>query len=396
MSRKASWRALTTGLATGLILALAPVAAHATTATEAIALLNSQRAANGIPPVTLDQSLLRPECDLEDHEIAAPEADAWSTSESPWVSAPAHESILYNPLATSAAYGVYATFGSNDPTFEPGQGGWQCMWFGWNDQALNEDGTPHFYSYLSPEGPRSVPVSENASEWPATPQQAAGLPEGETGPSILVYAVGLGSRPHIVSAALTSSSGEAVTVRSADGTNTYEGRNLLWSWAGDVIPVSPLHPGTSYTATVVWDGAEGVQATQAVSFTTKREGLAEADPAASEPAPRSHSKAMHKPLLRIARVTREKKKLRLTIEASPLLYGRHIKVTLRSLAHCHGGKSCGAAGAAHWTSSPVLRSHTLEVVSHGHAPVKITLSSPGFRRAGASYAGASTVKTVGA
>ncbi len=395
MSRKASWRTLTTGVATGLILALAPVAAHATTASEAISLLNAQRVANGIPPVTLDQSLLLPECDLEDHEIAAPESNAWSASESPWVSAPAHESILYNPLATSAAYGVYATFGSNDPTFQPGQGGWQCMWFGWNNLSLAEVSTPHFYSYLSPEGPRSVPVSEDASEWPTTPQQAAGLPEGETGPSILVYAIGLGSRPHIVSAALTSSSGEAVTARSADGTTTYEGRNLLWSWAGDVIPVSPLHPSTSYTATVVWEGTEGIQATQTVSFTTKRECDAGACEAAIAPELRSHAKVARKPLLRIARVAREEKKFRLTIEVSPALYGRRIKVTLHSFAHCQDGyTACKAVRYAHWISLPILRTHTFEVASYGHAPIKIMLSSPGFRRAGVSYAGASTEKTI--
>jgi hypothetical protein len=382
MSRKASWRALTTGLALSLILGFSPSAAHATTASEAIALLNSQRAANGIPPVMSDQSLLRPECDIEDHEIAAPESNAWSASESPWASAPAHESILYNPLATSAAYGTYATFGSNGSTFQPGQqSGWQCMWFGWNNSAIAEVGTPHFYSYLSPEGPSSVPVSEVASEWPATPQQAAGLTGVESGPSILVYALGLGSRPHIVSAALTSTSGEAVTVRTVDGTTTYEGQNVLWSWAGDVIPASPLQPGVSYTATVVWEGAEGVQATQAVAFTTKREGLAEADTAASTQAPVSHAKAARKLRLRIARVTREKKVLRLTIEASPALDGRHIEVTLR-------GRTRRSR------SSEILRAHTLIVPISDTRPSEVILSSAAFVHAGVRFGATSATKSI--
>jgi hypothetical protein len=382
MSRKASWRALTTGLATGLIVALSPVSAQATTATEAISLLNAQRAANGIPPVTSDQSLLRSECDIENHEIAAPEDNTWTGSESPWASAPAHESILYNPLATSAAYGVYATFGSDGSTFQPGQqSGWQCMWFGWDSSAIAEVGTPHFYSYLSPEGPSSVPVSEVASEWPATPQQAAGLTGVESGPSILVYALGLGSRPHIVSAALTSSTGEALSVRTVDGTTTYEGQNVLWSWAGDVIPVNPLQPGISYTATVVWEGSEGVQATQTVAFTTKREGFAEADTAASTPAPRAHAKVAHKPLLRIVRVTREKNAIRLTIQASPALYGRHIEVTLQ-------GRTRRSR------ISEVLRARTLIVPVSEIKPSEVILSSPAFVRAGVRFGATSATKSI--
>jgi hypothetical protein len=267
MSSRITRRALKAGLAMSLILALAPISAHATTGSEAIALLNAQRAANGIPPVTLDQSLLHSECFWEDHEIEIPGEDDWTAETSPWEQAPRHKALLNSPLATSAAYAVYPYFGKNGER-EGSPFPAQCMWFSWNQQAENTISTPRFYSFVGAEGPSAVPLAERPQELPFSAQQAAGLEAEETGPSLIVYALGLGESTHITSASLTTAAGQAVPVRFVDGSTRYEGQEVMSPWEGDVIPVSPLAGGTSYTARIVWEG-EGEQATQTFKITSQ-------------------------------------------------------------------------------------------------------------------------------
>ena len=194
---------------------------------------------------------------------------------SPWDGAPLHQSILYDPAADGAAYGVY---GPSESSFS-GLGGtesWTCMWFqysGWEASSPTVD--PTFYAFTGDAGRTEVPASEQASEYPTTPATLVGLPEETvTGPNVLVYALGLGQAPHIVDAQLRSASGESVEVRTVDGTTIYEGGQalyeghpLMFPWSGDVIPVKSLQPGTTYDATVEWQGDTGT-AIQAFSFTT--------------------------------------------------------------------------------------------------------------------------------
>ncbi len=81
-------------------------------AAQAIAYLNQQRAANGIPPVTLDESLLLPTCTALNHEIAAgAEGTQFTADSSPWDDASFHQETLYNPSDASAALG-----GGNEAT----------------------------------------------------------------------------------------------------------------------------------------------------------------------------------------------------------------------------------------------------------------------------------------
>ena len=276
-SRKIA-RQITVGRAGVLVLAVAgllcfspfrlPAASAATDPNPVFADINEQRAANGIPSLAMDQSLLRPECTLQNHHIASP-STTWSATETPWGSAPAHQSMLYDPLDAAAGYGEYPTFTSNDPTFIPGPAGapWACMWFTW---AQPTSGNPTFYSYTNEDGRSNVPLSETTNEWPETPAGLVGLPpNGVTGPNILVYALGMGRSPHIASASLLTSSGQAVDTRFADGTTPmHDGHPLLFPDAGDLIPVTPLAPWTAYAATINWVGSDGSNGTQHVTFTT--------------------------------------------------------------------------------------------------------------------------------
>jgi hypothetical protein len=167
-------------------------------AAHAIPTLNEQRAANGIPPVMLDQTLLRTTCTIQNHHIASPWS-SWSASSSPWDEAPLHQSILYNPAEGVAAYGVY---GANESSFAAlGGPSWTCMWFTWDWTAPSPTGAPTFYAFTADQGRSDVPVSENANEWPTTPAAMVGL-ASETGPNLLVYALGIGASPHIIAATL--------------------------------------------------------------------------------------------------------------------------------------------------------------------------------------------------
>lgn len=375
-----------------LSLLLGPLEARATTASEAISVLNQQRAANGIPAVALDQSLLKSECTLQNHHVAAQGTGGWSVNASPWSNAPLHKSFIYDPVKTSASYGVFSEFKSTNSSFPSSEAEWQCMWFAWNWEATTETGNPHFYNYVGERGPSAAPYKEEASEWPFTPQQEAGLPsETPTGPSLLVYALGLGASPHILSASLESSSGQSVPVRSVDGTSRYEGQAGFFPWAGAVIPVNPLVPGTSYTANVVWSGAEG-ESTQTFSFTTEAAPLP-----AKTAATRTHQLA-RSVSMRIARVSSNHNSLQVKLKVSPVLQGRHVTLTVRPLRCRHVNNGVLTCSPIHRTDQgiSVLVSQALKLPRPRQMPVELIIKSPAFTQRGVRYAAASVTKTIGA
>jgi hypothetical protein len=245
-----------------LILLALPGRAAATSPEEAIAFANQQRAAYGIPPLTLNQSLLKPECNLEDHEIASP-STSWTATSSPWNDAPWHEAALYSPLAISASYGEYDGFASNDPTFPSSTGTWACMWFGYDQSFWNEEetrpATPISYYWASEaSGPNAVPPTMSAGEWPHTPAEEAGL-ANPTGPNLIVYA----TEPpppytHIepTGATVTTAGGESIPAHFV---------TQGWGAEGIVVIDKPVQPLASFQVTVNWV-VEG--SFQAASYTT--------------------------------------------------------------------------------------------------------------------------------
>lgn len=231
-------------------------AGHAMAASpeEAIAYLNQQRAAYGIPPVTLDQSLLKPECNLGNHEIASP-ITTWSPTASPWPQAPYHEQILYDPTDVQGAYGEYASFGDEKSSSGP----WSCMWF-----RHDYHGVPAFYWAAEATGPNAVPPEITAFEAPSTPSRDLGLKD-PTGPNISLYATGTVHRDAI-SATVVGPSGQPIPT------------HLIESFGGAMLVVDhPLAERTTYNASVVWRSSEyvgpmekeaNVDKVQSFSFTT--------------------------------------------------------------------------------------------------------------------------------
>lgn len=220
---------------------------------EAIAYLNQQRAAYGIPPVTLDQSLLKPECNLGNHEIASP-ITTWGPTTSPWPQAPYHEQILYDPTDVQGSYGEYPRFGSEASSSGP----WSCMWF-----RHDYHGAPAFYWAAEASGPNAVPPEITAFEAPSTPSRDLGLKD-PTGPNISLYATGEDHRD-AVSATVVGPSGQPIPI------------HLIDNFGAMLVVDRPLAERTTYNASVVWRGYEyagpvkgevAVDKVQSFTFTT--------------------------------------------------------------------------------------------------------------------------------
>jgi hypothetical protein len=106
-------------------------------------------------------------------------------------------------------------------------------------------------------GARGVPYAQTANELPLVPGDVVGLPRGtRTGFNMMVYAEGVRDPWHlrITAATLTGPHGP-VALRTVDRTNPTVGP-FLPSGSGFIIPLAPLEPGTSYTASVSFGGGE--------------------------------------------------------------------------------------------------------------------------------------------
>jgi hypothetical protein len=126
-----------------------------------------------------------------------------------------------------------------------------CMitWSGFNRPP---PATPQLLTYPAA-GTNFIYPSEVAAEWPFTPGDFVGLPDGSTtGPYLLVFGDGTG-RGAITAASLTGPTGP-VEVKTVDDTTTGAGGDLgaYLPAGGMIIPVSPLLPGATYKASVTF------------------------------------------------------------------------------------------------------------------------------------------------
>ena len=107
-------------------------------------------------------------------------------------------------------------------------------------------------------------------EWPASPGDVVGLPQGRTtGPTIYVFSVGpwqYVAPLHLTTAKLRGPHGP-VTIRVVDPAVHPKIKPYVAPGAYFLIPVSPLAPHTRYTATVTVTGNGDTQ-TKTWSFTT--------------------------------------------------------------------------------------------------------------------------------
>ena len=121
-------------------------------------------------------------------------------------------------------------------------------------------------------GHAGVPTSQVVhGEFPMSPGDAVGLPQGTThGPTIYVMSAGpwIAQQPlHITSASLRGPSGP-VAVRIVDPTRHPKLGYYVAPGAFFFIPVSPLSPGTTYTASATVRAKDGTKLTKSWSFRT--------------------------------------------------------------------------------------------------------------------------------
>jgi hypothetical protein len=244
----------------GVLLVLllgAASTAEAASSARIVAVLNAQRASNGIPAGIVENPAWSADCRA--HNAYEHVNKAFG-----------HEEIAGKPGYSSAgnliaqtsvlAQGIYWTSPSGDPydnapfhlfdLLNPridSTGAADSQGFGCVEIELGTlraaPGKITAYSY--PGNHRGgVAISQRADEQPKTPAQTVGLGTRTTGPNMFVYFDGPwsdGSRAQVTSASLSSASG-SVALRWLDNTSS----DLLAPTGAILIPVAPLRPGTTY------------------------------------------------------------------------------------------------------------------------------------------------------
>lgn len=243
-----------------LLLLLWPAGAGAASTKRIIALLNSQRAANGIPAGIGEDAAWTAACQAHNayeranHAFGHVEQEGkpgfsaagnliaqtsvlaegitWDAGD-PYDNAPFHLFDLLNPRIDSTGAADSNGFGCVEielGTLRPPPAGVVA------------------YSYPGNHR-KGVPASQRAVEQPMTPAQAVGLGRrATTGPNLLIYFDGPwtnGSRAQLSSASISSAAG-SVPLRWVDNSTS----DLLAPTGAIVVPVKPLRAGVTYRVKV--------------------------------------------------------------------------------------------------------------------------------------------------
>ena len=273
---------------------------QALTAPEAIAYLDQQREANGIPGDLVEDQYLSEGCEQYTNVYvpkagqyphtelpeqpgftqagleAASSSDLslanqrWNAVVNPWIGAPLHLSQLFSPSVTSAWYGEH--HGRPNPAEVENT----CM----GTSGERGFAGPTLFS-LPGNGSANVPFAEISGEVPYTPAEAVGLtPDTKTGPTIILWPEGTDAL--LSSATLVTSSGTPAAVRVATPQTPSPAQPPGFPYvptiggyskgASFVIPIQPLASSTSYVLTAIWQPPAGPPLTQTIRFTTATRG----------------------------------------------------------------------------------------------------------------------------
>jgi hypothetical protein len=353
-------------------IAVAPAPAAAATAIQAIANLNAQRAANGIPAGITENPSSSAGCAAHDNyermnggalthsetpgnpgyttagdqaagDSVLAEGTDWDTA-NPWQTAPIHLAQLLDPYLDEMGVDdsdgfVCATTLAPDAGFRAGPA------------------SIAGYSYPG-DGQVNWPAAETAAEGPFTPGDLVGLPQpAMTGPYLFVLFAGpwpAFTAPVTLSSATLTGPGGPVAVKTVDGTTPTPAGIPLGDYIGSeamLIPPAPLTAGATYTAqangTVTYDGTTQ-PVSERFSFTT----------AISPMALRAESR------LTLSRPRRRRSTLSFTLSATGAYLGRRAQV------HVRVGRRIVRA----WKTRVSAKS-TITLNHSKHATVSITVAS---------------------
>jgi hypothetical protein len=179
--------------------------------------------------------------------------DWWGPEIMPWTEAPLHEAALFDPTSTTSWYAQ--------------DGSLACMGTSGGRAFV----APQFFSFPGT-GAARVPTIEYSNEEPFTPAMAAGYKDGaKTGPTIILWAEGAPAT--IKHVTLTGPAGEVhtalvtpTTPAPSPDTSTFPVEATVGGTASYVIP-SVLKAGTSYQLAVEWSSSAGASM-QTIHFTT--------------------------------------------------------------------------------------------------------------------------------
>jgi hypothetical protein len=252
-----------------------PASAHALTGGAAVAALNAQRAANGIPGDLVERTDWTAACKahnrymqlnnvfdpLEDPRARGYSKDgawagtnsvlgwgSWAAGHNPWENAPLGLMPLLSPRLTQL--GISSSYRHVCATTKPGY-------------LRRAPASPALYTYPG-DRTAAVPYKQWSYGLPVTPGDFVGLPAGfTTGPNLLVMA-DVGGAAQMIDASLVGPAGP-VEIRTVDNTVSELGAYL--PTGGVIIPVAPLDPGASYRASATMS-VGGATVSRAWSFTT--------------------------------------------------------------------------------------------------------------------------------
>ncbi len=381
---RAGWAAL----AVLALAAPAPAIAQApgTTAQEAVAALNAQRAANGIPAGLVE----RPDYSLGCRMHMAYEGANGRSTVTPHLEDPgrpgytalgaqaARSSVLASPRSSWAAGNPW----ENAPmhlmhTLAPAlaETGWApgCMW---TAPIVPRPAplSPRVFTYPGPGA--AIYPAHSAYEWPFVPGDFVGLPMGTvTGPHILVMPFGEVLEPgkrsgptRIVAASLTGPAGP-VEVRTVNAT-TAGPRGSLGAYiqGGMLIPAAPLAPASTYRARarILYRGFHPLDA----SWTFRTTGP-------------SSASAPIGPEVEIAGTVRTPSRIHVTLTSEA--DGRPARISTLPLGRACGACPVGPAG------EPTIRRMALQDTQTITLPrirdgLRLVVTARGFRAAGVRYA----------
>jgi hypothetical protein len=160
---------------------------------------------------------------------------AWGPEVNPWMDAPIHLNQLFTP--DLSAIGLDET------------NGYQCATT-WPGMLRPRPARGTIYTFPA-DGSSGLPPVELAGESPETPNHAVGIPD-LAGRQLFVYETGTETfrdgfgRAHISGASLTGADGSSVPVRWLDQQSSLGG----YLTGAIILPVEPLRPFTTYSATV--------------------------------------------------------------------------------------------------------------------------------------------------
>lgn len=217
-------------------------------------------------------------------------AGGWGPEENPWNDAPIHLNQMM--AAELSVVGIDVSHGYSCLTTWPG--------------LRRKLPLGQVFTYPG-DGTTGIPPAELASELPTTPNRQLGIPD-LAGRHLFVYEggldAGIGGAVHIESASLSSPSGP-VAVKWMDPSSSG------YLIGGDIIPLKPLEPYTTYTAKVQiaaverFFGPDAPAVTHTWSFTTGKDNphgyWNESSGSGSKGKTRRGKPSRHRPTLKLRR-----------------------------------------------------------------------------------------------